>query len=89
MSTRKKMLSLEELVGQTMLELPDRELLHVHKGGSHHGGSTPMAGSCGSQNNSGSPSGAHHGRFFAPVNTQMRSCGSHLGHFRGSFFFLI
>jgi hypothetical protein len=34
MSTHKKMLSFEELETQTMLELPDRELMHVRKG--HH-----------------------------------------------------
>jgi hypothetical protein len=84
MSTPKKVLSLEELAGQAMLELPDRELLHVHKGGSHHGGSTTTTTpvGCGSQNNSGSGSGG----FFAPVNTQARSCGSRSGDFR--LFFL-
>jgi hypothetical protein len=40
MLAQKKMLSLEELEAQTMVALPDRELMHVHKHGSHHAGST-------------------------------------------------
>jgi hypothetical protein len=88
MSTRKKMLSPEELAGQAIVELPDRELLHVHKSGSHHGGSTSTTVICGSQNNSGNHYGPHHGHVFAPVNTHTRSCGSHLRHFRESFFFI-
>jgi hypothetical protein len=38
MLAQKKILSLEELEAQTMVALPDRELLHVHKGGAHKGG---------------------------------------------------
>jgi hypothetical protein len=58
MSIHKKMLSLEELEAQTLFALPDRELMHVCKGGSHHHGShhassvtsTTTTIVCGSQN---------------------------------------
>jgi hypothetical protein len=38
MPTQKRLLSLEELEVQMLVMLPDRELMHVYKHGSHAGG---------------------------------------------------
>jgi thiazolylpeptide-type bacteriocin precursor len=82
MLAQKKMLSLEELEAQTMVALPDRELMHVHKGGSHHAASststttTTTSVTC-------SQSNAHSNNallslfpFFAPLNAPILSCNS-------------
>jgi hypothetical protein len=89
MSAQKKRLSLEGLEAQMLLELPDRELMHVSKHHLHHRRSATMTTfSCGSQDNSGGHYVSHHGRVFAPVNVHIRSCGPKwVSHFRGSFFF--
>jgi hypothetical protein len=42
MPTQKRLLSLEELEAQMLVMLPDRELLHVQKHGSHAGGPTTI-----------------------------------------------
>jgi hypothetical protein len=42
MLTQKKLLSLEELEDQMMVELPPRELMHAHKHGSYYSGTTTI-----------------------------------------------
>jgi hypothetical protein len=79
MLAQKRMFSLEELEAQTMVALPDRELMHVHKAGSHHASSTTTTTTviaC-SQNN------AHSNNalvlifpFFAPTNVPILSCNN-------------
>jgi hypothetical protein len=80
MLAQKKMLSLEELEVQTMVALPDRELMHVHKHGSHAADPTTTTTTtviaC-SQNN------AHSNNalvlffpFFAPTNVPILSCNN-------------
>jgi hypothetical protein len=80
MLAQKKMLSLEELEAQTMVALPDRELMHVRKHGSHAGASstttTTTTTTLCSQDNSHSanallPVG---GVLFTPVNVPILSC---------------
>jgi hypothetical protein len=39
MATDKRILGFDELEAHTLFALPDRELMHVHKAGSHHLGS--------------------------------------------------
>jgi hypothetical protein len=76
MSTQKKMLSLEELEAQTLLELPDRELMHVSK--HRHGGSTTNTTFiCGAQDNSNSGNALLQvGTLFIPINANILSCNN-------------
>jgi hypothetical protein len=79
MLAQKKMLSLEELEAQTMVALPDRELMHVHKGGSHAASTsttTTTVTAC-------SQSNAHSNNallsivpIFAPLNLPILSCNT-------------
>jgi hypothetical protein len=81
MSAQKKVLSLEELEAQTMVALPDRELMHVRKHGSHAGASstttTTTTIAC-SQNNSHSANALLPvaGVLFIPINVPIVSCNS-------------
>jgi hypothetical protein len=72
MSAQKKMLSLEELEAQTLVELPDRELMHA---GKHRSSNTTVI-SC-SQDNS------HSGNallavltVFVPIQANLLSCNN-------------
>jgi hypothetical protein len=77
MSAQKKMLSLEELEAQTMVALPDRELMHVRK----HAGSTTTTTTtttlC-SQNNSHSANALLQiaPNVFVPINVPILSCNT-------------
>jgi hypothetical protein len=81
MSAQKKMLSLEELEAQTMVALPDRELMHVRKHGSHAGSSTTTTTTtttlC-SQNNSHSANALLQiaPNVFVPINVPILSCNT-------------
>jgi hypothetical protein len=83
MSAQKKVLSLEELEAQTMVALPDRELMHVRKHGSHAGATstttttTTTTIAC-SQNNSHSANALLPvaGVLFIPINVPIVSCNS-------------
>jgi hypothetical protein len=81
MSAQKKMLSFEELEAQTMVALPDRELMHVRKHGSHgsHAGATTTTTSyaCGNQDNSHSADALLQvGTLFIPINAPILSCNT-------------
>jgi hypothetical protein len=76
MLAQKKMLSLEELEAQTMVALPDRELMHVRKHGGSSTTTTTTTTTLCSQDNSHSansllPVG---GVLFVPVNVPILSC---------------
>jgi hypothetical protein len=82
MFAQKKMLSLEELEAQTMVALPDRELMHVRKHGSHAGASsttttTTTSYACGNQDNSHSADALLQvGTLFIPINAPILSCNT-------------
>jgi hypothetical protein len=72
MSAQKKMLSLEELEAQTLVELPDRELMHAGK----HSSSNTTVIAC-SQNNSHSGNALLLiGTLFVPVNLNLLACNN-------------
>jgi hypothetical protein len=85
MFAQKKMLSFEELEAQTMVALPDRELMHVRKHGSHgsHAGAssttttTTTSFACGNQDNSHSADALLQvGTLFLPINAPILSCNT-------------
>jgi hypothetical protein len=80
MLAQKKMLSLEELEAQTMVALPDRELMHVHKAGSHAGSTTTTTTTtsvtCSQSNTHSNNALLSLFPFFAPTNVPILSCNS-------------
>jgi hypothetical protein len=80
MLAQKKMLSLEELEAQTMVALPDRELMHVHKGGSHHASSTTTTTTtttaCSQDNSHSNDALLSIVPIFVPTNVPILSCNT-------------
>jgi hypothetical protein len=81
MFAQKKMLSLEELEAQTMVALPDRELMHVRKHGSHAGSSTTTTTTTTSMCNQDNSHSANAllqiaPNVFVPINVPILSCNT-------------
>jgi hypothetical protein len=76
MLAQKKMLSLEELEAQTMVALPDRELLHVHKGGSTTTTTTTTSVTCSQSNTHSNNALLSIIPIFLPLNAPLLSCNS-------------
>jgi hypothetical protein len=78
MFAQKKMLSLEELEAQTMVALPDRELMHVRKHGGSSTTTTTTTTTLCSQNNSHSANALLQiaPNVFVPINVPILSCNT-------------
>jgi hypothetical protein len=79
MLAQKKMLSLEELEAQTMVALPDRELMHVHKHGSHGGSTTTTTTTttaCSQDNSHSNDALLSIVPIFVPTNVPILSCNT-------------
>jgi hypothetical protein len=82
MLAQKKVLSLEELEAQAMVALPDRELMHVRKHGSHaHAGATSTTTTttviaCSQDNSHSNNALVLIFPFFAPANVPILSCNN-------------